>query len=344
MWLTSRGMRFLLPVWAGALGIALLFAFAYPASMPISAQAVTSLRVDVDPSGNEATSTGPLQTCRSVERGATFTVDVLIEDVSQLRTWELTVQYDRALIQVVAAEEMFLSANAGSNVLFPPLEPLPDTDGRYQVGASDISSATDSGSGVLVRLTLKAQGSGVSPLALPQIDINGDGRADLGPRLDGAQGNKIGDVNGDDFFDGPTFHGQIAVAAPCPAATPTPTLPSLVGGETPTGSEAPAQGAQATASPSPEQATPAGQALDATEAEGTATPVSATETPASPPGETTLSRTPAPDHSQISDGSGPSASGGLGWPWLAGAIGGGAIGLLTAGFVFRLGLRGRTEA
>jgi hypothetical protein len=93
------------------------------------------------------------------------------------------------------------------------------------MGAADIGKAYDSGSGTLARLTLETIGKGLSPLELPQIDFNGDGPPDLGPTLSAVTFDElehVGDVNGDELFDGPTGQARIAVDASCQAPTPTP--------------------------------------------------------------------------------------------------------------------------
>ncbi len=204
-----------------------------------TAQTRSSIGVDADPAGNTATSLGPIDSCVSVSTGDTFDVDILIADVVDLLAWEVYFIYDGSIISIVDHDvHMFQAADGESNI-FDLSEVLPDLDARYGVAAADLADppAPDSGSGVLARLTLKAVGPGVSPASVPPIDINDDGKIDLGPFLNDVRGDPIDDVDDDGFFDGQIFAAQIAVDTACPAdgvvptatraaATPSPTSPA----------------------------------------------------------------------------------------------------------------------
>ena len=77
-------------------------------------------------------------------------------------------------------------------------DPAPDSDGSFFTGAVDLgTNAEDSGTGVLVRLTLQAVGPGLSPtsLVLPELKDKND--------------LPIGDTNGDGYFDGSVFNALI---------------------------------------------------------------------------------------------------------------------------------------
>lgn len=210
-----------------------------------TAQTRSSIGVDADPAGNTATSLGPIDPCVSVSTGDTFDVDILIADVVDLLAWEVYFVYDGSIISIVDDDvKMFQAADGESNV-FDLSEVLPDLDARYGVAAADLADppAPDSGSGVLARLTLKAEGPGISPANIPLIDVNDDGKIDLGPFLNDVRGDPIDDVDDDGFFDGQIFAAQIAVDTACPAdgvippptrvaATPSPTSPASPTGET----------------------------------------------------------------------------------------------------------------
>lgn len=229
---------------AGALLTAALLTVAALAGVIVqggesTAQTRSSIGVDADPAGNTATSLGPIDSCVSVSTGDTFDVDILITDVVDLLAWEVYFIYDGSIISIVDHDvHMFQAADGESNV-FDLSEVLPDLDARYGVAAADLADppAPDSGSGVLARLTLKAVGPGVSPASVPPIDINDDGKIDLGPFLNDVRGDPIDDVDDDGFFDGQIFAAQIAVDTACPAdgvvptatraaATPSPTSPA----------------------------------------------------------------------------------------------------------------------
>ena len=199
-----------------------------------TAQALTSIGVDADPTGNTATSLGPIDSCVSVSTGDTFEVDIFVRDVVDLMAWEAFFVYDSSIISIVDHDvQVFQAANAGSNV-FDFSDNLPDLDGRYRLSAADLGEppAPDSGSGVLASLTLKAMGPGLSPASLPSIDFDGDGTMHLGPFLRDVRGDPIDDLDNDGFFDGQGFNAQIAVDMACPPdmivfpATPAVTSPS----------------------------------------------------------------------------------------------------------------------
>ncbi len=200
-----------------------------------------TLAVDADPEGNTNTSPGQVQPCISVDPGKTFDVDVLIMNVEDLIGWEAAFRYDEDILEVVDAhDDLFQAANnPGGGGIASASDYAPDRDGVFFLGAADINQLLDSGSGVLARLTLRAIGSGVSPADLPALDYDGDAVPDLGPTISTLIFDTIhhpGDINGDELFDGPTYHAQIAVGQPCPVTTPAPTLPETASpapGETP---------------------------------------------------------------------------------------------------------------
>jgi hypothetical protein len=181
-----------------------------------------SMGVDADPSGNTATSLGPIDSCISVSSGTTFDVDIYVTDVTDLKSWEVYFVFDPsvAIVTGVNVKNMLLAANAGSNVV-DTSDLVPNTTGLYRLSAIDTASAPahESGSGVLARLTLQAVAPGVSTGGVDLLDENGDGKPDLGPWLRNSGGEYLGDVNGDRFFDGPISQAQIAVDRGCVADT-----------------------------------------------------------------------------------------------------------------------------
>jgi hypothetical protein len=200
-----------------------------------TAQEAVTIGLDVEPAGNTATSLGPIDSCISVSTDDTFEVDIFVTDVADLLAWETYFVYDMSVVNIVSRDvAMFQAANPGSNV-FDVSESLPDIDGYYRIAAVDLADppAPDSGSGVLARLTLKAVGPGVSMLSLSPIDINEDGKLDLGPSLRDTEAESIGDLDGDALFDGPIANAEIAVDGTCPGGTPRPTGTMILASPTP---------------------------------------------------------------------------------------------------------------
>jgi hypothetical protein len=272
-----------------------------------TAQDSTSIGVDADPAGNTATSLGSIDSCVSVSTGDTFDVDILITDVVDLLAWEVYFVYDSSIITIVDHDvHMFQAADGESNI-FDFSEVLPDLDARYGVAAADLADppAPDSGSGVLARLTLKAEGPGISPAGIPLIDVNNDGKIDLGPFLNGVRGDPIDDVDNDSFFDGQIFAAQIAVDTACPTGgvTPTPT--------------------QVAVTPSPTSpASPTAETTPAVTETATAT------TPATSPTATAEVASPTPDGPLATKDEGSTWTG---LPWIIGYVVAGLVVLVVAG-------------
>jgi hypothetical protein len=259
-----------------------------------TAQDTVSIGVDADPTGNTATSLGPIDSCVSLSTGDTIQVDLFVTNVTDLLAWDTYFVYDTSIINIVSRDVMmFQAANPDSNV-FDVSENLPDIDGRYEVAAVDIAEppAPDSGSGVLARLTLKAVGRGISPASLSPIDVNDDGTIDLGPWLKDIEGKPISDLDEDGFFDGAISNAQIAVDTACPDSGPAAT-PSIPGGSpSPVASVSPVVETPRI-SPTPE------------------TPVVATSTPTStpPPGSPTATGTGSTKGEESAWTSGPAIIG-----------------------------------
>ena len=205
------------------LTIALLAGLAAPAASQVDEP---SLVIDVSPGDNEATTPGEIENCIEVPAGYEFDIDLIIVDVEELLAWDVSVEYDTDVLEVVARDvKLFQEANAGSSV-FDVSEALPDDDGLYRLAAADTSDppTPDSGSGTLARLTLRALTSGESALNFVRRDLNNDGELDIGPFLRNASGEIIGDVDGDTFFDGSVSGAIVAVETSCPPGSNSVTI------------------------------------------------------------------------------------------------------------------------
>ena len=287
------------------LSVAAVSLAAVLASSETAAQAPVTMGVDTDPTGNTATSLGPIDSCVSVSTGDTFEVDLFITDVADLVAWEAYFEYDMTVVNVVKRNVMMFEAAEPKSRVFDLSEALPDIEGHYRMTVADIAEppAPESGSGTLGRLTLKAVGPGVSPANILVIDIDSDGKRDGGPFLTDAAGKPIGDVDGNGVFDGPISNAQIAVDTTCLATTASPSPTTPVASPSPT---APV------ASPSPTPSAPASP-------EATATPIR-TPTATPPPASATA---PAPEDEGSASSGGP--------PWLVVAAGAAALAALAVG-------------
>ena len=213
-----------------------------------ASQVSTTMGIDTDATGNSATSLGDIDACVSVGTGQTFDVDVYVTDVANLAAWQANMAYDATLLRVTAADIELFAAGAEEGRTLSLSDTAPDQDGTFVLAAVDATPDSEghNGSGVLARLTLEAVASGTSFLTLDGI-ILGNPSA-----------NSIGDVTGDDHFDGAVGYAQVWVDQPCPSELPTPTpnpsptveapTPSPAAGTTEPGQPTPTPGVQ----PSPQ--------------------------------------------------------------------------------------------
>jgi hypothetical protein len=186
-------------------------AFGLP--LPVGrAQVSSTMGIDVDTTGNSATSLGNIDVCASVATGQTLDVDVYVTDVANVAAWQANMIYDPAILRVTGVNvDLFAGATEQARTLSLS-DSVPDQDGSFVLAAVDATPDAQghTGSGVLARLTLEAVASGTSFLSLDGI-ILGDPSA-----------NPIGDITGDEHFDGAVGSAQVWVDQPCPSELPTP--------------------------------------------------------------------------------------------------------------------------
>jgi hypothetical protein len=222
------------------------------------------LGIDVDPSGNTATSLGTIDQCISVSSGANFDIDVFLNSIPSphnLGGFEYYLNYDSDVLRVnaidhTAGTSLIMSEALGGLVehgdCSPPGSLCPDTDGSLYVSTLDSGgdrSAEAPGSlGVLGRYDLTAIGGEGSLTFLTLTDIVIGGYEPLvTPWHD-----EIDQVWDSNFT--PTY-GIIAIDTPCPELTPAPApTPTVPAAATPTALTAtvPATGTPAALTPAEE--------------------------------------------------------------------------------------------
>jgi hypothetical protein len=196
--------------YAIAIGIpATLFAaIAMWPGAPSGEAGATVIGVDaVSDGSNTASSLGSIQSCTEVGVGDSVTVDLFVQNVTDIQGYDIRINFDPARIEVTSADPAYMVAGIGALA-------EPDGAGRYLVGNG--ASTSSSGSGVLARFTLQALASGLSPFTISMSPIP--------PTLSGPSG-PIGNTNGDiyGYFDGPIVNAQIAIDQSCSGVTPAPT-------------------------------------------------------------------------------------------------------------------------
>lgn len=182
--------------------------------------------------------------CVEVGVGDEIETALMIADVEELQAWEATISHDFDVIRILEHDAQILLAQGGG-ALFEASEPLPDNDGQHLLAIGGTKAVSAIGPSILATIKFKAVGTGVSIIDIPQTDSDGNGDADQGVILQ-IGSTFIGDVNGDNFFDGPVQSALIAVNASCGSPTEQPTDPPTPKPATPAASSS----ATATATPS----------------------------------------------------------------------------------------------
>lgn len=160
----------------------------------VGAAETTAVGVDVDSSGNTATSLGPINVCREVSVNDTFTIDVYIQDVTNLAFVNTFLSYNGSVVNVVDNQVVGMFMGSGEYLVHQSDSNFPDSDGSFFLGALDYGGS-HSGSGVFARVTLKAVGAGASQLNLLETTLADGGLVEIP-------------------FSGP-FNGAIRVNQPC---------------------------------------------------------------------------------------------------------------------------------
>jgi hypothetical protein len=181
-----------------------------------------AMSIDLDVTGNTATSLGPLESCVEASQGDTVTLDVTALNIPagfEMIAFAYTVYYDEVALTIATDDEQFLLAANFPSAVLDATQATPDLngDGQWTGSAADLSAGPgESGSGVLSRLTMSVAldaPAGVYPLTLA-----GAGHVD-----------SLNEGYAPDILNG----GWIAVGVPCPSSesptpspAPTPSPPS----------------------------------------------------------------------------------------------------------------------
>lgn len=185
--------------------LALLLAFHGPYPDTAHAQ-FTTVGIDADTTGNTATSLGTIDDCASVIGiGQTKTIDLYVQDVTNLGTFGATLNYDPTELRVIIleAEGQFLGSTPD---ILIAANSLPDIDGTFDIVILvTLLGTPQSGSGVLVRLTLESLVAGESPLTLSDIVLQDDQFLGIPHNTTGATiwvgSSCSGDFDSDGFCD-----------------------------------------------------------------------------------------------------------------------------------------------
>lgn len=181
-----------------------------------------AMSIDLDKTGNTATSLGTRQWCIEVTPGTAVVLDVTVQNIppsNPMVAFNYALAYDADNISVTAADHrLLLTSNGGTSLSFS--DSPPDSDGSF-VAAETLFDAANvvSGTGVLSRLTLGTSGAaaGLYDLTLSENFLIDDQNIDQHPLI--------------------TNNAVLAINTACPDPTPTPSPtpePTAGGSETPT--------------------------------------------------------------------------------------------------------------
>jgi hypothetical protein len=143
--------------------IAVVLAIAAPDSPNVGAGSsggMDAMSVDLDVTGNAATSLGTLDSCIEAAPGDTVNFDVTATNIPtgfEMIAFGYTVNYDEAALTIETQDHEFLLAANFPSAVFNVSQEIPDTDGNenWIASVADISGGqAESGSGVLSRLTV----------------------------------------------------------------------------------------------------------------------------------------------------------------------------------------------
>lgn len=203
----TREMRYrlklCLPLGLGALGLLALTAGTWFAPGSARAQSVV-MRLD-PPS-------------RTVDVGSgKFTVDVVVDGVTNLGSYEFQLTFDPKVVRFVGVENEPFLGSTGRTLYCPPPTLFYDQPGepanrlRFSCGTLDPTPAGPDGSAVLATVTFAAQGAGTSPLTLiASTDNTGTSS------VDGVNLNAV------------SQSGEVTVVGEGPAATAEPDEPTAI--------------------------------------------------------------------------------------------------------------------
>ena len=209
--------------------------------------ASTVIAIDADPSGNGPRTLGSIAGCISGAVGQPLQIDVVLPAPGVaadrgLSGFQFTFAYDPTIVWVSEEDNSMLLAQASGSSLVPVSDQTPNKTGEYlslvvDFGREGIepNGASETGPGVLSRITLLPQKSGVSSLALRDIILLDEASQDIAVE--------------------PAAAATLSVGAPCLTPTPAPASSTPAPTAPPVADAPPVQGFAQTGGPLPADAT-----------------------------------------------------------------------------------------
>ena len=175
------GIPFLIA--AGA-AILITLGLSAPSAGAGQSASIAMVAIDADPSGNGPRTVGAADPCVSATLGQPVVIDIVVASPGVpadrgIAAYQFSIFYDPAIVWITAdqAADMLLG-QASRSAVIPIADPKPDYNGIYDswgvdFGPSGIepAGASETGPGVIARITLLPKANGVSPLTLNNVLI-----------------------------------------------------------------------------------------------------------------------------------------------------------------------------
>lgn len=142
------------------------------------------LAVDANTAGNEPRTVGTVDSCASVAVGDSVDVDIVVVPPgipadSGISGFQFTLFFDSQIVSVTAEDPQMLAAQApNSSLLYFGNPVLPNQSGEHTSIAIDFgpsaiepAGASETGPGVLSRITLLARAPGISPIPIRNVTL-----------------------------------------------------------------------------------------------------------------------------------------------------------------------------
>jgi len=171
----------------------------------LAAALILIVRLDLTPASAQQVVVRIDPSAQDVSTGSQFTVRVMVDDVTNLGSYEFTLQFDPSVVTYESVANGDFLGSTGRSVFCPPA--IVDVDaGTVRFGcATTGTEAGASGSGQLAEVTFTAAADGVSPLDLIMISLS--------------------DPLSEDIPASPQ-NGSVTVGTGTPGPTPTPATPT----------------------------------------------------------------------------------------------------------------------
>ena len=104
----------------------------------------TDVGIDVDPTGNTATSLGTIESCISVTPGQQFSIDVFVTEIplgDDLAGFNYEINFDDSRVGIIAQNHNQLLASTSGSSVIDLSEAVPDTVSHHAVLAADFCAA-----------------------------------------------------------------------------------------------------------------------------------------------------------------------------------------------------------